>query len=72
MSAHWELFAFLALFLGLLLVLVGLVAVAWYQDRKRWRNVPRHMGSTYDASSRPYRPNVDLRRVRHNWRKVMP
>jgi hypothetical protein len=64
MSAHWELFAFLALFLGLLLVLVGLVAVAWYQDRKRWRAVAPYYGKAYDASSRTYRPNVDLRRVR--------
>ena len=62
MTQYWE---YLVIILSLVLLLAGLIFVAWLQDYRRWKDVAPYYGRTYDASdSRTYRPNIDLRRTR--------
>ena len=62
MIIYWE---YLAILIGLSLVLVLLILTAWLRDFLRWRNIRPYYGRPYDASdSHTYRPNVDLRRTR--------
>ena len=61
MTPYWELKALLILVAVACLWGVLLVLAAWWDDRRKWRAVPRHLGSTYDASVKPdYRPNIRL------------
>jgi len=65
MTRYWELELLGTVLLVNLVVLVWAIGCAWYRDRQRWKSMPRHLGSTYDASSPTrYRPNIDVRRVR--------
>ncbi len=64
MDHYWEFQVLTGLAALALAMLLGALIHAWVADWLRWRHVPRHTGSTYDASAKDYRPNVDLRRVR--------
>ena len=65
MSHYWEAYLFLSLLMLAGLVLVLMIAYAWYQDRRRWHNIPRHIGSTYDASDHSTEPpRISIRRTR--------
>lgn len=59
---EWVLFGYVAI--GVMVLGIIWVLVAWWRDRQRWKNIPKYYGRPYDASDEKYRPNVDLRRVR--------
>jgi hypothetical protein len=59
MTKGWELevFAWIAIVsFAWILLLVG---KAWWDDRRKWKQVKPHYGSQYDASTPP-RPNIRL------------
>lgn len=64
-TQYWELKALFSL--ALVLIGVGLLSIlkAWWDDRRKWRTIHPHYGTTYDAASHAdYRPNIYLRRTR--------
>ena len=63
-TSRWEFDAFIYLFLGIVIWTIGEFLYAYWKDRRRWKAVRPYYGKPYDASTKPYRPNVDLRRTR--------
>lgn len=55
----WELFFWASVALACLVLLIISVVNEIMADRRKWRHVPRHMGSVYDATVRTEpRPNI--------------
>lgn len=61
---RWEFDAFLYLFLAIVLWTIIEFCWAYWKDHRRWKSVRPYYGKMYDASTKTYRPNVDLRRTR--------
>lgn len=57
MTPYWEFELFLYLFIAVIVVMLADIVRAWVNDRRKWKKVPRHIGTTYDASVK-VRPNV--------------
>ena len=64
MEHYWELYMITAGFALLTVWIIVELCYVAYKDYKKWKAVRPYYGKPYDASSRDYRPNVDLRRMR--------
>jgi len=63
-TSRWELDAFIYFFLAIFVWTIGKIIWAWWKDRRRWKAMRPYYGKPYDASTKTYRPNVDLRRMK--------
>ena len=61
MTKYWEVDLLIALLWTIPIVLFVAAVWSWWKRERVFRKIPKHMGSTYDASVKmDYKPNVRI------------